>query len=76
MSAKDLFDGYRAAMDALQDAQEAIGKIEFNPRDYYVQGPDAWTAARDEMQDRRQAIERVRKDLEAVAMHVMDAGNL
>lgn len=75
-SAKDLFSGYRAAMDALQDAQEALGKIEFNARDYYVQGPEAWTQARDEMQERRQKIETVRKDVEAILIHIMDNGNL
>ena len=75
-SAKDLFQGYRAAMDALQDAQEALGKIEFNARDYYPQGPDAWTKARDEMQARRQTLERIRKEIETIAIHVMDEGTL
>jgi hypothetical protein len=45
-SAKDLWAGYEAAYDAVRAAQEAIGKIEFNARDYWVQGPDAFTKAR------------------------------
>lgn len=37
--------GYNAVDDALYDLTEAWGRVEFNPRDYYVQGPDAWDKA-------------------------------
>jgi hypothetical protein len=46
-SAKDLWVGYEAAYDTVRAAQEALGKIEFNARDYYVQDADAFTKARD-----------------------------
>lgn len=44
---KTLCEGYDAADDALHDFIEAWERIEFNARDYYVQGSEAWTAARD-----------------------------
>jgi len=46
-SAKDLWEGYEAAYDAVRAAQDALRKIEFNARDYYVQGNDAYSKARD-----------------------------
>jgi hypothetical protein len=42
---QDLWNGYEAAYEAVRVAQEALGKIEFNARDYYVQGPEAWDKA-------------------------------
>lgn len=70
--AKMLFADYRAAMDAIQDAQEAIRKIEFNARDYYPQGNEAWSAASQEMQDRRLALQRVHDDFLAICLHIQD----
>ena len=46
-SAKDLWAGYEAAYEAVRAAQDALGKIEFNARDYYVQGNEAYGKARD-----------------------------
>jgi hypothetical protein len=46
-SAKDLWEGYEAAYDAVRAAQDALRKIEFNARDYYVQGDEAYSKARD-----------------------------
>ena len=40
-----LSDGYFAAHQRLCEAIAAFQSIEFNARDYYVQGPDAWSAA-------------------------------
>jgi hypothetical protein len=44
---KDLWEGYEAAYDAVRAAQDALRKIEFNARDYYVQGNEAYSKARD-----------------------------
>jgi len=46
-SAKDLWEGYEAAYDAVRAAQDAFRQIEFNARDYYVQGNEAYGKARD-----------------------------
>lgn len=65
-----LLDGYLAALRALKDAQEALSKIEFNARDYYVQGPDAWPAARDEMADQFGKLNEVEGYLTDIAIHI------
>jgi hypothetical protein len=44
---KDLWSGYEAAYEAVRAAQDALRKIEFNARDYYVQGNEAYSKARD-----------------------------
>jgi hypothetical protein len=62
-SAKDLWAGYEAAYDAVRAAQEALGKIEFNARDYYVQDADAFTNARDHRNEQRQALAQVEEYL-------------
>ena len=54
-----LFSGYDQAEDKLNELTDAFGNIEFNARDYYVQGPDAYTKAREE----RQAIYAKLKDI-------------
>jgi hypothetical protein len=62
-SAKDLWIGYEAAYDAVRAAQEALGKIEFNSRDYYVQSPLAWDKAREDRYEQRRALEQVEEYL-------------
>jgi hypothetical protein len=46
-SHKALTQGYEDAYFALKTFTKAFGHIEFNGRDYYVQGPEAWTVAAD-----------------------------
>jgi hypothetical protein len=62
-SAKDLWAGYEEAYDAVRAAQEALGKIEFNARDYYVQDADAFTKARDHRNEQRQVLAQVEEYL-------------
>jgi hypothetical protein len=54
-----LWEGYDAADDKLIELRDAFGQIEFNARDYYVQGPDAWNKAVEE----RQAINQKIRDI-------------
>ena len=75
-AAKDLFEGYRAAMDAVQDADDAIKRLEFNARDYYPQGPEAWEKAREEMTERRKKLSEIHADFLAIAIHIQDTANL
>jgi len=56
---KDLWEGYEAAYEAVRVAQEALCKVEFNARDYYVQDADAFTKARDHRTEQRQALAQV-----------------
>ena len=44
----DLRDGYAAAYDAIDKAMDALAKAELNGRDFYVQGPAAYSHARAE----------------------------
>jgi len=50
-SHKDLTEGYERVEYALFALTEAFTSIEFNARDYYVQGPDAYTQARDQQRE-------------------------
>jgi hypothetical protein len=60
---KDLWEDYEAAYEAVRAAQEAIGKIEFNARDYYVQDADAFTKARDHRYEQCKALAQVEEYL-------------
>ena len=44
----DLRDSYAAAHDAIDKAIDALAKAELNGRDFYPQGPDAYSQARKE----------------------------
>jgi hypothetical protein len=68
--AKMLRDGYDSAVDAVMAAEDAMKRIEFNARDYYVDGPEKWSAARDEFADMMENLQRVRMKLEGVVLHI------
>jgi len=65
-----LVEGYENAYHALREAQKALSKIEFNARDYYVQGPQAWTEARKEMDERFAALGKVEQEIEAILIAI------
>lgn len=60
---QDLWNGYETAYEAVRAAQEALGKIEFNSRDYYVQDAGAWSKAQDHRIEQRQALAQVEEYL-------------
>jgi hypothetical protein len=62
-SGRELFAGYEAAHAAVKQAQEIFGKIEFNPRDYYVQNEHAWTKARQGRLEQWKALAQVEEYL-------------
>ena len=73
-SHKMLDEGYKDAYFALKTFTKAFGYVEFNARDYYVQGPDAWMAAVDarmeinlKIQDIVKYVEKHMEHLEHVA---------
>ena len=65
-SRKMLQEGYDAVDDALHELFEAWGKVEFNARDYYVKGPEAWEKARE---TRIEMSKRIREIQEYVNAH-------
>ena len=71
-SHKDLTEGYKRAEDALFALTEAFSSIEFNARDYYVQGPDVYTQARDQQREIFLKICDIKDYLEAILISLHD----
>jgi len=69
-SKKMLTDGYDLAADTLEDFIAAYGSVEFNARDYYVQGPDAWTKALKEREAMNAKIRDVKNYLTEIRQHL------
>lgn len=65
-----LTDDYSAAYHALQAAFRAFQSIEFNARDYYPQGADAFIQARQQRNAQLQHLSEVQHYLEAHLMHI------
>lgn len=59
-----LIDGYRAAVEALREAEAAVGATAPNARDYYPQGGDAFTEANREHVGRLVQLREVRAGME------------
>ncbi|MBI4473730.1 MAG: hypothetical protein HY646_13770 [Acidobacteria bacterium] len=72
-SKEALLDGYVEAGRAVQKALDALAERAFpNPRDYYVIGPDAWSKARDEHNERVRLLVKVQLELEQLAEKIAD----
>ena len=71
-SASMLLEGYTEAMLAISAAERAIQNIEFNARDYYPSGPEAWTKAVNERRDQLQKLKDVSAYQSAHVEHVAD----
>lgn len=67
---RDLFDGYIAAILAVESAIDATSRAAPHGRDYYVQGPDALRQATAEHQRRVQQLNAVCLELVKLAEHV------
>ena len=71
-SARMLAEGYSEARLALQAAIEILSKVEFNGRDYYVQGDGAWKQAVEEHAARFVALKAVADELYKLEEHCCD----
>ncbi len=67
-----LMKGYDEAYYTLGIFAKSFGFIEFNPRDYYVQAPEAWPAAVDARIEINQKIKEISQYLEAHLIHLFD----
>lgn len=67
-----LLDGYDAIDLALYDLIAKWQAVEFNARDYYLQGPDAYTQARDERQQHSAKIQEIRAYIDGIRQHLYD----
>lgn len=68
-SAESLREQYVSAHHAADAAMKAVAKIDFNGRDYYPQGADAFSQAQAEFQKHVQAMATSMKYFMDVAMH-------
>lgn len=67
---KTLSEGYGNAYRKLIEFREAFASIEHNGRDYYPQGPDAYSRSRKERDDQFERISRLMQYLEAHLIHL------
>ena len=68
---KMLVEGYEKAHRAIREASKALGEIEFNARDYYVQGPQAWPQAIKEMECRIGMLGRIEREIEEIIISLI-----
>lgn len=69
---KTLTEDYDAADDELRDFIDAWEKMEFNARDYYPHGPEAWTKARDARNAINAKICEIKQYIDAHREHLYD----
>lgn len=62
--------GYDNAADKLEDFCDAWGAIEFNARDYYPQGDEAWSSALKEREEMAGKIREVQAYLQRIQEHI------
>lgn len=63
---------YDAAAEKLREFTEAFQGIEFNARDYYVKGPDAFTQAQEERREMFSHIRALDCYLTAIREHLYE----
>ena len=69
-----LCEGYDNSADALITFRDAFGKIEFNSRDYYPLGDDAWGKARDARDEINRKIREINEYITAHRAHLYSSG--
>lgn len=72
-SRKTLQESYDAVDQALHELTEAWGRVEFNARDYYVQGPEAFQAAQNERWAMAMKIQELKEYVDAIRGHLYSA---
>jgi len=71
-SAESLLKDLMVAYHATKQLQDAMRDVTPNARDYYVQGDEAATKARDDHAARQKTISDIRADLEAIIIGIQD----
>lgn len=69
---KTLAKDYENADDALRNFTDTFGRIEFNARDYYPQGPEAWGKARDERCAINLKLREIKTYIDTHRLHIHD----
>ena len=68
-----LVEQYENTMDAVQKASDVLREAYPNGRDYYVQAPGNISRAMDEHRSRLDRLADVRRELEDILSHILDA---
>jgi len=68
-SAQTLAESYQFAATELASALTALENVDLNGRDYYPQGPDAWSQAQREHLERCQNLKKIIEQTQAIAEH-------
>jgi hypothetical protein len=69
---KTLTEDYDNASDKLRDFVDTWERMEFNARDYYPHGPEAWTKARDARDAINAKIREIKQYIDAHREHLYD----
>jgi len=69
---KSLLADYDAARYALMEFREKFGAIEFNGRDYYVDGPESWEEATDARIEINEMLRDIHRYIERHCVHIHD----
>ena len=69
---KSLLTDYESARDAFIEFREKFGAIEFNSRDYYVDGPESWEEATDARIEINEMLRDIHRYLERHLIHIHD----
>jgi len=72
-SPKVLGQEYWDALRGLQDFEHKFYAVEFHQRDYYTQGPEAWTKAVAERDEIKKNISNIRFYLESLTAHCFES---
>jgi hypothetical protein len=72
-SAKSLAESYQFAATELSSALTALENVELNGRDYYPQGQEAWSQAREEYIERCRKLKNIVDEVQAIADHCWEA---
>lgn len=67
-SPKSLGEEYQKALESFEDFVENFSRVEFHPRDYYVQ-EGAWDAAYKEREEAKKCLQSLQKYLESHTIH-------
>lgn len=66
-----LLEGYQNAWESLQAAIEALAKVEFHPRDYYIHPEqDAFLEARKQRDQQFNDLRKIQQEIYAVIEHL------
>lgn len=71
-SPERLRDDYSTARNAVRAALRAVESIDFNGRDYYPQGPNAFRLAQLAHESRCNNLLAVARELEEIELHIQD----